>query len=484
MPVLNTTNYPLARLKYVVGLDGSNAVHLARQLGWYNVQDAGSTGDGVTNDTAAWASIVSALPASGGTIYVPTGTHLIDSAVLTSTGKPINIIGDGVGISKIKKRTSGDLITLNGTNSSNRNVRSSMSGISLDGNGLTGSLLKLWHGNQHCFSDVYMYNNPDTTLDIVDGADFRFENTIFDTCSGSGISRPSVRIRNTANNSGAGVLGYSTAACSHILFEGCMWDAFKDGALWIEQGDVANVANPDYIVVNNFKFRSAVIRGTIFKLSLVSKSSTLSNGQITISNKDAGVVANSIDPGIDWRGGYPCNRIRNVKIETYTDAFNTVISTDTTDGNDIDIGWEGTTPGCGSPILVNWGPNSAILNVSMPGMTIPPIAWNVGYSYTATQNLANADATIYAHRLYTVARMSPSVARTLTLSSGIDDVNTTTRAPGGRRKRVINNTGSASTIIVKNLTAAGTTLKTIAAGNWSDFDFDGTNWTLMGSGAI
>ena len=44
-----------------------------------NVRNAGARGDGVHNDTAAFQAAINALPSSGGTIYVPAGTYMIDA---------------------------------------------------------------------------------------------------------------------------------------------------------------------------------------------------------------------------------------------------------------------------------------------------------------------------------------------------------------------------------------------------------------------
>ena len=43
-----------------------------------NVRDKGAVGDGIHDDTAAFQAAVNALPSTGGTVYVPAGTYLID----------------------------------------------------------------------------------------------------------------------------------------------------------------------------------------------------------------------------------------------------------------------------------------------------------------------------------------------------------------------------------------------------------------------
>jgi hypothetical protein len=43
-----------------------------------NVRDKGAIGNGIHDDTAAFQAAINALPSSGGTVYVPAGTYLID----------------------------------------------------------------------------------------------------------------------------------------------------------------------------------------------------------------------------------------------------------------------------------------------------------------------------------------------------------------------------------------------------------------------
>jgi hypothetical protein len=49
-----------------------------------NVRTQGALGDGVHNDTAAFQAAVNALPATGGTVYVPAGRYMIDATKAVS----------------------------------------------------------------------------------------------------------------------------------------------------------------------------------------------------------------------------------------------------------------------------------------------------------------------------------------------------------------------------------------------------------------
>ena len=56
----------------------------ATHAGFIDVTTYGATGDGVTNDTADVASAIAALPSSGGQLYFPAGTYLLDQITFTS----------------------------------------------------------------------------------------------------------------------------------------------------------------------------------------------------------------------------------------------------------------------------------------------------------------------------------------------------------------------------------------------------------------
>lgn len=62
-------------------------------LGWINVKDHGARGDDATDDTAAIAAALSAIPATGGVLYFPAGTY-VTTGGFTIT-KPTIIRGDG-----------------------------------------------------------------------------------------------------------------------------------------------------------------------------------------------------------------------------------------------------------------------------------------------------------------------------------------------------------------------------------------------------
>lgn len=60
-----------------------------------NVKDYGATGNGSSNDTSAVQSAITALPSTGGTVYFPAGTYLVDNITLPAFPKVVNLVGAG-----------------------------------------------------------------------------------------------------------------------------------------------------------------------------------------------------------------------------------------------------------------------------------------------------------------------------------------------------------------------------------------------------
>ena len=60
-----------------------------------SVKDFGAKGDGVTDDTGTIQAAVSAVPAAGGAVHVPTGRYLISAPIVIKSGT--RLFGDGPG---------------------------------------------------------------------------------------------------------------------------------------------------------------------------------------------------------------------------------------------------------------------------------------------------------------------------------------------------------------------------------------------------
>lgn len=101
--------------------------------GWYNVKVYGATGDGSTDDTSAIQSAISAIPSTGGTLYIPAGTYKISSAVELKSNLVVQ--GDGIDCTKIAQSgTSAN--GLHATNAANVDVRDLRVGGPASGTGV------------------------------------------------------------------------------------------------------------------------------------------------------------------------------------------------------------------------------------------------------------------------------------------------------------------------------------------------------------
>jgi parallel beta-helix repeat protein len=78
----------------------TNTVALAEMA--KDVKSFGAKGDGVTDDTAAFAAAAAAIPATGGRIYVPAGTYIVETPVLVPSY--CTIFGAGKRVSIIKSK--------------------------------------------------------------------------------------------------------------------------------------------------------------------------------------------------------------------------------------------------------------------------------------------------------------------------------------------------------------------------------------------
>ena len=84
-----------ALVGFIGGLTGATArTAQAKMRDFVSVMDYGAVGDGTTNDSAAFNLAVAALPAAGGTIYVPDATgYKLTTIVVTGTKKVVWRIG-------------------------------------------------------------------------------------------------------------------------------------------------------------------------------------------------------------------------------------------------------------------------------------------------------------------------------------------------------------------------------------------------------
>lgn len=83
-----------------VKMVASNAPAYASDLP-INVKDYGALGDGTTNDRAAFVAAIAAVPATGGSVFVPAGEYVISGGGLAWLDKPGSFVGAGAGETRL-----------------------------------------------------------------------------------------------------------------------------------------------------------------------------------------------------------------------------------------------------------------------------------------------------------------------------------------------------------------------------------------------
>ena len=134
-----------------------------------NVFDFGAVGNGSTDDTAAIASAIAALPATGGTVYFPIGTFITDSIVLPLYPKCINFTGNGREVSLLKPLSANQkLIESAGLTSGIGGVRFEMRhmGVVPHASGSTGMAFDMRNMNYAIIEDFAFIQNGSATFDI------------------------------------------------------------------------------------------------------------------------------------------------------------------------------------------------------------------------------------------------------------------------------------------------------------------------------
>lgn len=96
-----------------------------------SVSDFGAVGDGIANDSNSFQLALNYCKTNFFPLSVPAGTYLLNTSITVTSFAGIKIIGDGINITKLKKTSAGDMLTL--TNCS----RGTISGIAFDGTGMS-----------------------------------------------------------------------------------------------------------------------------------------------------------------------------------------------------------------------------------------------------------------------------------------------------------------------------------------------------------
>ena len=241
-----------------------------------SVMDYNADPTGTSDSTAAFNQALAAVNASGGgVVSVPEGTFKITPSgspavgvTFTGTGSAgyqgVRLVGAGANATTLVKQAAGTLVQLSGPSTSpgtgtTHTRYCSVESIGFNGNGLTGLIFQCYYADNLLFRDVNVANNLDVVLDTAEFWDSRFYNLLVGGCGSAtaNAATPNMLLRNSAAASG---FGNSTDSVNNLYFQGCHWEAFHTGAMWVEQG-LGNSAGPYAIFLTDCKMETSVVNG-------------------------------------------------------------------------------------------------------------------------------------------------------------------------------------------------------------------------------
>jgi len=149
----------------------------------FNVRAYGATGDGATDDYAAFASAIAAIGASGGILYLPPGVYVVNTTLAITN--PISIIGCGPTITSLF-RTSGTTDVL--TYSQVTGVR--LAGLTIDGNSLAGRCIYADRINQSTLANLIIRGPTDFGVEIGTVSASANDGSSYNTFSNVNINLP------------------------------------------------------------------------------------------------------------------------------------------------------------------------------------------------------------------------------------------------------------------------------------------------------
>jgi len=201
-------------------------------LVWYtsieiNVRDYGAKGDGITDDTDAIQSAINA--AGSGLVVFPSGVFMVRGIKVRNKGAALR--GDGRFGTRIKRLSgTAPLIDMSGTSTNLGHLRyDTISNFQLDGNNMTGALIRSYYADSCVYRELSFTNCPDVSTDFVEVWDTRFENCTWEHCGT--IDAPATLFRNSKE---ADSFGYSEDNTNQIYFTSCRWEGFRDGAIRLD----------------------------------------------------------------------------------------------------------------------------------------------------------------------------------------------------------------------------------------------------------
>lgn len=239
-----------------------NATWTKTGTDWLNAKSYGADSTGATDTASAiTAAITAASAAGGGTVYLPAGTYLVNSA-LTVPSKVV-LVGAGTEATTVKKNFNGTLLSLSGPSTDTTGAThckyAGVQSLTVNGNSKTGLVFQCYYADNLRFRDVKVASNADVVLDTAEFWDSHFYNIVIESCgsSASNAQTPNFLIRDSAAASG---FGNSTDSVNQIHFTGCRWEGFRTGAVWVQQG-LGNAAGPNSIWFTDCKMETSTVNG-------------------------------------------------------------------------------------------------------------------------------------------------------------------------------------------------------------------------------
>lgn len=97
----------------MAALGGGSFTVPEMNLGWFSVATYGAVGNGATDDTAAIAAAIAAVPSTGGVVFFPPGKYLVSSAVTITN--PTLVLGSGGSVNRdFATGAATEIVTTNG----------------------------------------------------------------------------------------------------------------------------------------------------------------------------------------------------------------------------------------------------------------------------------------------------------------------------------------------------------------------------------
>ena len=263
-----------------------------------NVKDYGAVGDGTTDDTAAIQGALTAAGTSGGTVYAPAGSYLVNGTLSVSSAT--RIIGAGMddGTSKANttfKRTSSTgspmfqirgAIPGSGDAVSTAPVRRiSMSDCTIRAASSTDTLIQAFYTNRNHFARLRFIGAGGTAFHGVEFWDSQFDGCMFDLCGTT--SAPAVLLQNRSTAT-PGSAGYSNDNINRVTFRSCTWETFTSTCIALDGSSNSSTHLTNNITIDDCKFETSTFQSPMITATTNVISVYISNSYFAANNGSGG----------------------------------------------------------------------------------------------------------------------------------------------------------------------------------------------------